>query len=303
MMRGTELWRGAHRTVNEDKRAMLETVRTTTSEMHFDARTLRGRAVIAADDIRESFERWQLWWLLGLNDIRQRYRRSRLGQTWITLSLLATIAAIGLTYSTLFRMDIKEYLPFLTVNLVVWGLIAGLLNDGCMAFILADNFMRQERIPKTVFILRVIVRNCLIFAHNAVLIPFAMLILGVSFSWTILLAIPGLALLLLNATLAGLFLGLICARFRDLPQIVSNIIQIAFFASPVMWKRAQLLGQHQYLVDFNPFAAHLIIVSEPILGRVPTLENYLMCLASTVLITAVALPFFARYRERIVYWL
>ena len=52
--------------------------------------TMRGRGVKATDDIQESFERWQLWWLLGLNDIRQRYRRSRLGQTWITLSLLAT---------------------------------------------------------------------------------------------------------------------------------------------------------------------------------------------------------------------
>jgi len=282
---------------------MLETLPTTTKESHFDARTMRGRGVKATDDIWESFERWQLWWLLGLNDIRQRYRRSRLGQTWITLSLLATIAAIGITYSTLFRMNIKEYLPFLTVNLIVWGLIAGLLNDSCMAFIQADGYMRQERIPKAVFILRIIVRNCLIFAHNAVLIPVAMLLLGGSISWTLLLAIPGFAWLLLNGALAGLFLGVICARFRDLPQIVNNIVQIAFFISPVMWKRGQLLEQHQGLVDFNPFAAHLIIISDPILGRMPTLGNYLMCLATTLLLAAVALPFFARYRERIVYWL
>ena len=282
---------------------MLETLPTTSREMHFDARTRRARAARAADDIRESFQRWQLWWLLGLNDIRQRYRRSRLGQTWITLSLLATIAAIGITYSTLFRMDIREYLPFLTVNLIVWGLIAGLLNDSCMAFIQADSYMRQERLPKAVFILRVIVRNCLIFAHNAVLIPVAMLILGVSISWTILLAIPGFLWLLLNGALAGLFLGVICARFRDLPQIVNNVVQIAFFISPVMWKRGQLLEQHQSLVDFNPFAAHLIIISDPILGRTPTFGNYMMCLGTTVLLAAVALPFFARYRERIVYWL
>lgn len=283
--------------------AMLETSRTTPGETHSDARTPRARASKATDDIRESFERWQLWWLLGLNDIRQRYRRSRLGQTWITLSLVATIVAIGVTYSTLFRMDIKEYLPFLTVNLVVWALIAGLLNDSCMAFISADGYMRQERLPKAVFILRVIVRNCLIFGHNAILIPVAMLVLGVSISWTILLAIPGFAWLLLNGALAGLFLGVMCARFRDLPQIVSNIVQIAFFVSPIMWKRSQLLEQHQSLVDFNPFAAHLVIISEPILGRVPTLGNYLMCLASTLLLAAVALPFYARYRERIVYWL
>ena len=64
----------------------------------------------------------------------------------------------------------------------------------------------------------------------------AALVLGGSLSWTLLLAIPGFAWLLLNGALAGLFLGVICARFRDLPQIVSNIVQIAFFISPVMWK-------------------------------------------------------------------
>ena len=72
-MRGTELWRGEHRIVNKEKLEMIETVRSTAREMRFDARTLRGRAAKAADDIRESFERWQLWWLLGLNDIRQRF--------------------------------------------------------------------------------------------------------------------------------------------------------------------------------------------------------------------------------------
>src|ERR1044072_1167162 len=115
---------GEDRTANPDNPAMLEVLRTTADEVHSDARTSRARALKAARDIRESFARWQLWWLLGLNDIRQRYRRSRLGQTWITLSLVATIAAIGITYSTLFRMNIREYLPFLTINLLVLGVVA-----------------------------------------------------------------------------------------------------------------------------------------------------------------------------------
>ena len=55
--------------------------------------------------------------------------------------------------------------------------------------------------------------------------------------------------------------------------------------------------------DLNPLATHLTIISEPLLGRIPTLEQYATCLAITVLAAAVALPFFARFRERIVYWL
>src|SRR4029077_11802271 len=46
------------------------------------------RVAAARADLARGVSRWRLWLLLGLNDIRQRYQRSRVGQFWITLSML-----------------------------------------------------------------------------------------------------------------------------------------------------------------------------------------------------------------------
>ena len=261
------------------------------------------RRVKAIADIREGLARWQLWWLLGINDIRQRYRRSRMGQLWITVSMAAFIGAIGFVYSILFKMDAREYIPYLTVNFIVWTLISGTVNDACLAFTQAENYLRQERVPKTALIMRILLRNLLILAHNCFLIPVVMLIFHVSLSWTIFLAAAGLAILTLNLLLGSVFLAVICTRFRDMPQIVAALVQIAFFISPIMWHRGQITQSFPAVIDYNPFAHHLIIVAEPVLGHIPSADRYLACLATTVILALVALPFFARYRERVVYWL
>lgn len=254
-------------------------------------------------DLTESIQRWQLWWLLGYNDVRQRYRRSRVGQLWITLSMGIFIVAIGPVYALLFNTELKEFLPYLTVNVVVWGFISSMLNDACTAFIQSDGYIRQERIPKIGLLFRILVRNVLILGHNALLIPVVFVAFGKPVGPVILLAIPGLIIVTVTCLLMALFLATICARFRDFPQIVANVVQVAFFLTPIFWQRKQILADYNFVVDYNPFASLLSVVSSPILGKMPTTFEYMMCFVMVVVVGIVAVPFFARYRARIVYWL
>ena len=254
-------------------------------------------------DLAESFERWQLWWLLGYNDVRQRYRRSRVGQLWITISMGIFVIAIGPVYALLFNTELKEFLPYLTVNIVVWGFISSMINDACTVFIQSDGYIRQERLPKIGFLYRILVRNLLILGHNALLIPLVFIAFGKPVDPVALLAIPGLIIVTVNCLLMALFLATICSRFRDFPQIVSNVVQVAFFLTPIFWQKKQILADYHFVVDFNPFASLLSVVSSPILGKVPTMFEYGMCLVMTLVVGLVAVPFFARYRARIVYWL
>lgn len=257
----------------------------------------------AASDLTEGLRRWELWWLLGLNDIKQRYRRARLGQFWITLSMATFIGTLAFVFGAIFRIDIKEYLPYLTVNLVIWTFVSSVLTESCTVFIQAEGYIRQEKLPKTLFIMRLLVRNILAMGHNAIMILVVFLVFGKPTLTPMLLVLPGLAILLINLFFASLFLGVICTRFRDLPQVVANLIQIAFFMTPIMWFPSQLPSQLTYILDWNPFASHLALIGRPLLGQVPDFHQYLMCLASTLVLAALAIPFFARYRERVVYWL
>ncbi|CAH1678042.1 O-antigen export system permease protein RfbD [Hyphomicrobiales bacterium] len=255
------------------------------------------------NDVVRGIAAWHVWVLLGFSDIRQRYKRSKFGQFWITLSMGIFVAGIGIVYAFLFNQPVREYLPFLAVNMVVWTLIAGIVNEATLAFVQASVYLRQEAMPKTVFILRILVRNLIAFAHNLIIIPIVWACFLVVPSPTMLLAIPGLVLMMVAAFLSAMIIGILSTRFRDLPQIIQNLLQIAFFMTPVMWRVDQMGAAAWYIVGFNPFAVFLRIVAEPLHGRIPGLATYASAFVVIAVLMLIAAPLFARFRARIVYWL
>ncbi|QCI69002.1 ABC transporter permease [Phreatobacter stygius] len=265
---------------------------------------------LSADDRRRAFRditsgirQWRIWWLLGTGDIRSRYARSRLGQLWITVSMAIFVIAIGLVYSMLFNQPIQQFLPYIAANMVVWALIAGIIGESGTIFTQSESFLRQEPLPRTVFVMRILVRNTMSFAHNIILVPICFLAMGHWPSWTWLLVPLGLGLILIAGFFTALLLGLLCTRFRDLPQIIQSIIQIAFLITPVMWPAESLRGKAAWVVNYNPFAAFLHIVAEPLRGIVPSAWTYSLAVAAILLLAAASLPLFTRFRARIVYWL
>ena len=262
----------------------------------------RSEARRAWDDLLEGGLRWRLWSKLGWHDIRKRYRRSVLGPFWLTLSMALTVASLGLIYGALFRLDLPNYLPFLAIGLATWNFIASFLNEGCTSFIDLEPLIKNVRIPMSLHILRALWRNLIIYGHNLVIFLVVAPICGVWPGATGLLAIPGLALLLVNAGWIMLLLGMICTRFRDVPPIVASVIQLLFFVTPVMWK-PELLGEQRYLMVLNPFYHLLEVIRAPLFGVVPGWESWAASLLFALGGWAFTFACFARFRKRIAYWL
>src|SRR6266516_1287247 len=268
-----------------------------------DPPSMKERVAAARSDLARGLGDWRLWLLLGMNDIRQRYQRSRIGQFWITISMLVTIVALGGVYSYLFRMSLREYLPTLTLGIVVWALISSMVTEACIVFTGAESYLHQVPMPKSIFLHRMLVRNLVTFAHNVPILPLLYLAFGIVPGWPILLAPIGLAITTINGFWIGLLVGMLCARFRDLPQMIASLMQIAFFVTPVMWRQDQLPRELSWLVEVNPLANLLRLIRDPLLGQVPTTMSYLMGIALILVGFSVTIPFFVRFRSRIVYWL
>ena len=145
-------------------------------------------------------------------------------------------------------------------------------------------------------------RNVIILAHNAVIYLAIVPLFGVPVGVQTLMAIPGLAVLLLNLLWIGLALGTLSARFRDVPQIVSSVLQLVFFLTPIMWQ-ADLVPDRAFLVNANPFYHLLEIVRAPLLGGVPPARSWAVSAGLTAVGWLGALAVFGRYRRRIAYWL
>jgi ABC-type polysaccharide/polyol phosphate export permease len=108
---------------------------------------------------------------------------------------------------------------------------------------------------------------------------------------------------MITSTLAAYLIAVICARYRDVAQIVDNLLQIAFFVTPVIWAADLLRQDMRWLVDCNPFAVFLSLVRDPLLGIPPPLERWTLALALASVTVVVAVPAIGRYHKRIVYYL
>ncbi|MFN7424924.1 MAG: ABC transporter permease [bacterium] len=259
------------------------------------------RLQVAWSDLMVGVTSPHIWLQLGWHDVKQRYRRSVLGPFWLTASTGVMVVALGMLYSRILNQDATSYLPYLAVGLVVWQFMATTVAEGCQAFITAEGLIKQLRVPLSVHVFRMLYRNFIIFLHQA-LILVIVAVLYTNASWTELIAVPlGLVAIVANLFWLALLLGPVSARFRDVPLIVQNLVQIAFFVTPILWNPG-VLGDRQWIAAWNP-AYHLIeLVRAPILTGVFPVTSWVFVLVMTLVGFLVAVPCYARTRGRIAFW-
>ena len=258
---------------------------------------------LAWADLIGAINGWEFWGTLGWNDIKQRYRRSVLGPFWLTITQAIMVGSIGVLYSFLFKVPMREYLPYLTLGLLLWGFISSLVSEGCTVFIVNEGFLKQLSAPKSSFILRLIWRNLLMLAHNMVIYIPVVLIFAVPVKASMLWAILGLVLICVTGYWVALLLGMLCARFRDIPPLVNSLLQVALFVSPIMWKKEGMGRTVEMLAAMNPLYYYLELLRSPLLGQPIHFEIWLVALSMTSVGLVLTMVCFMRYRARIAYWL
>lgn len=255
----------------------------------------------AVQDIVQGVLSIHVWPMLAWQEIRQRYRRSVLGPFWLTISTGALIGGMGPLYGKLFGWNLADYVPYLAVSYVIWMLLSSLINESCLAFISAEGLIKQIRMPLSIHVLRVVWKNLLVFFHNALIIVLALVFYPPPLTWQMLLLPAAILLIALNGVWMGLTLGMLCARFRDIPQIVQSVVQVAFFLTPVLW-RPESLGRYLWTTNWNPLNHLLQIVRAPLIGEPGSLLSWTVVGTQTLVGFAVAVALFARYRARVAYW-
>ncbi|GBD57088.1 ABC transporter permease [Gluconobacter wancherniae] len=260
-----------------------------------------GRVTAAWADLRAGLKLFPLAFALGWLDIKMRYRGSMLGPFWLTLSTAVMVAALGVIYSKLFHMDLPRYLPFLSLSIVLWGFISTIAIDAATVFTQSASQFHSMRTPASLPVLRVIVRNVLTLLHNAVVIVavFAIFHVWPHQSWSLLVSLP----LWIADSFAGvLLIGMLGARFRDIPPIIVSVLQVFFFVTPVIWKPDLIYLGRQYLL-LDPFYPILEIVRAPLLGGSVRPSIWFAAITQAFVLWGIAAVFFCRMRARITYWI
>lgn len=272
-----------------------------TNDSRVDWPASPSKAALAANDLIAGLVKAWMWSALAMQDIKLRYRGSVLGPFWITISMVVMIASMGVIYSRLFGLQTAIYMPYLTIGLVTWQFISTLIIEGSNTFIAAEPIIQQVSLPFSTYVFRVICRNLIVLAHNAIIIPVVMLIFHVRPSWEIVLLPFALLVICVNASWICFLFGMVSARFRDVPPVIASFVQVVFFITPIFWK-PDTLGRLRFIVDFNPLFAAVDVIRAPLTGAASDPFSWPLLLIVTVLGGFGTFVFFARFRSRIAYW-
>ncbi|ATD69111.1 MULTISPECIES: galactan export ABC transporter permease subunit Wzm/RfbD [Gordonia] len=259
-------------------------------------------------DLRDGLASRELWLHLGWQDIKQRYRRSVLGPLWIVIATGVTAIAMGLLYGELFGMDIKVFLPYVALGFIFWNFIQSSILDGAEVFSKNEGLIKQLPAPVSVHVYRVVWRALIIFAHNVVIIVVIFLIFPPPLDWTVLLVIPAIGLYVLNAIWVSIVFGILSTRFRDIGQLLTTVVQLVFFMTPIIWTTSSLgsatgeTSSRLKLVELNPMFHYLEIARGPLLGEPVEFYHWAVVLGCTAVGWILGMLVMRNYRARVAYW-
>jgi ABC-type polysaccharide/polyol phosphate export permease len=253
-------------------------------------------------EIIKALKSHEQWLYLGVQDIKLRYRRSIIGPWWVTISTGIMIMMLSFLWSKIFGSDIKTYMPFFAIGFIVWNWMSSIVTESAEGFFPFQAVIKQIKLPFPVFILRLCMRLLIVLAHNLVVIFLVLFIIGNGLSWLNLLSIPAFILIQLNLVCLSVIIAIFCTRFQDMSQVVSTFTQIIFFFTPILWQPETIKGK-SYLVEFNPVHHWIEIIRAPLLGNMPSINNWLWSLGTLMLLLIISIYTMGRYRSRIAFWL
>lgn len=214
---------------------------------------------------------WRLWLYLAWQDTKTRYSRTTLGPYWTTVSLAIWTVSIGIVYAVLFKVPIREFLPYLATGLISWNFISTVLLASPSSLLDARAAMLNVRIPLPVLVLRNIVRTLIAYLHSLPVVLAVVLILSPAIylggGWICLVQLP-FALLLISLLLipVGLLLTALCTKLPDMGQVVASLVQVAFFVTPILWS-TETLKDARWIYELNPLYYTTSTLRLPLMGQ------------------------------------
>ena len=209
--------------------------------------------------------------------------------------------SLGVVYSRLFNAEVDEYVPFLSLGFVVWGLMSGMLSEFPNVFVDNAAFIKDIRINPFAIVFRLMTRHVIIFAHNLLIVIGIYAYFQLNPGANVLYFVPGFSLVVLNLLAIGIFFSILGARFRDVAPTIQALIQVIFFITPITWF-PKLLPTSSWVVKANPFVYFLDLTRSPLLGIAPREISWCAALGTLVIFSSLAAYVYQKKSQKIPFW-
>lgn len=250
-------------------------------------------------NLRELYQYRGLLLSLIQRELKARYRNSVLGFLWTFLNPTLQMAVYTLVFSVFMRQKIESYTYFMFVGLLPWIWFSASIGAGASAISDRRDLLTKVRFPAQVLPATVVFTN---LANYLLSLPL-MLVLGLFQhqwpTWHIVL-FPVVLLAQLCMTMGLVYIAsALNVTFRDIQQIIANLLTMMFFATPVFYKADGIPEPfRQWMVLANPMSV-MVTSYQAIFyeHRLPDPVPLALWMGISVVLLWVAASLFERRRE------
>jgi ABC-2 type transport system permease protein len=208
-----------------------------------------------------------LTWMLAVTDFKLRFFGSALGYVWTLMRPLLLFGVLYVVFTEIVRLggDIEHYPVYLLTSIVLFTFFSETTSRGVTALVERENLLRKVRFPRLVIPLSVALHALFNLGLNMVAVFVFVFASGIKprVSWLELL--PLVVVLALFATSAAMLVSALYVRYRDVQPIWEVVVQILFYASPVIYVASLYPDGIEQEAMANPLAAILTQVRHAVI--------------------------------------
>lgn len=203
----------------------------------------------------EVIQEKKLIWNLSKNDFKTKYAGSYLGIIWAFVQPVITV----LVYWFVFEVGLKSgkvseypFILFLMCGLVPWFFFSDSLNGGTTALI-EYNYL-VKKVVFNISVLPIVKIISALFVHLFFVFVVGLICIGYGYNMDVYwIQIPYYVFCTIVMVLGLTYLtSTIVCFFRDLTQIISIVLQVGMWVTPIMWQVSILSPKLQTIFKLNP---------------------------------------------------
>jgi lipopolysaccharide transport system permease protein len=244
-----------------------------------------------------------LIWSLVARDLKARYRGSVLGFFWTFVNPLLLLLVYSFVFTTIMPNNVpgvQPYALFMFCGILPWTWFSSSLSEAAGSLISGGNLIKKVLFPAEILPIVSVLANMVNYLLGLlILIPCLIYYHRLHLTLNLLWFPVAVAVQLVFTGALALILASLTVHFRDIRDLLTNILMLWFFATPIIYPWFQEnVRRFKFLFDVNPFT-HLVISYQEILffGPVGHWKWLLALGVGSVLLFLAAYWLFDRLRD------
>jgi len=219
-----------------------------------DITVIRPPSGLSTVDIKELWQHRELLYFLAWRDIKVRYKQSFLGVAWAIIQPFVTMVVFTLIFGRLIEREGEKipYSIFAFIGLVLWSYFSRALSASTISLVGNAPLLSKIYTPRALLPISSTLSGLVDLAFSVLFMILLLAIYGYYPTLRFLWVLPLSLLAMIMAVACGLWLSSINVRYRDIGQVVSFVIQIWFFLTPIVYPLSVLGEKWRFLFWLNP---------------------------------------------------